>query len=124
MIRDLNDAEWSRIEPFVRGGRKGKRGPRSDNRRFVNALIFMTRSGCRWRDLPERYGNFETVKKRYYRWLDAGVLERLFEALASEADLEWVSVDSTTVKAQALAATAPRKRGAKKPTLWAVPGAV
>lgn len=47
MIRDLTDEEWSRIEPFVPGGRKGKRGPRSDNRRFVNALIFMTRSGCR-----------------------------------------------------------------------------
>lgn len=120
MIRDeLTDDQWSRIEPFVRGGRKGKRGPRSDNRRFVNALIFMAKSGARWRDLPERYGNFETAKKRYYRWVDAGVLERLFEALAAEADLEWVSVDSTTVKAQALAATGRRKRGARRPTLLA-----
>jgi len=120
MIRDdLSDEQWTRIEPFVLGGRKGKRGPRSDNRRFVNALIWMARSGARWRDLPERYGNFETAKKRYYRWVDAGVLERLFEALATEADLEWVSVDSTTVKAQALAATASRKRGDRRPTLLA-----
>lgn len=119
MIRDLTDEEWSRIEPFVPGGRRGKRGPRSDNRRFVNALIFMARSGCRWRDLPERFGNMETVKKRYYRWVSGGILQALFAALAEEADLEWVSIDSTTVKAQALAATAPRKRGAKRPTLLA-----
>lgn len=120
MIRDeLTDEQWARIEPCVLGGRKGKRGPRSDNRRFVNALIWMAKSGARWRDLPDRFGNFETVKKRYYRWVAAGVLERLFEALAAEADLEWVSVDSTTVKAQALAATARRKRGARRPTLLA-----
>lgn len=125
MIRDeLSDEAWSRIEAFVPGGRKGKRGPRSDNRRFVNALIFMARSGCRWRDLPELFGNFETVKKRYYRWVEAGVLDRVFQALAQEADLEWVSVDSTTVKAQALAATAAKKRGAKRPMVLAVRAAV
>lgn len=120
---ELSDDAWARIEGFVPGGRKGKRGPRSDNRRFVNALIFMARSGCRWRDLPERFGNFETVKKRYYRWIEVGVLDELFQALAQEADLEWVSVDSTTIKAQALAATAAKKRGAKRPMLLAVRGA-
>ena len=116
---ELTDEQWSRIEPFVRGGRKGKRGPRSDNRRFVNALIWMARSGGRWRDLPERYGNYQTVKKRYYRWLAAGVLETLFQALAKEADLEWVSVDSTSIRAQAQASGAARKRGVLRPRVLA-----
>ena len=113
--QEVNDAQWSRIEPFVRGGRKGKRGPRSNNRRFINALIWMARSGGRWCDLPERYGNYHTVKKRYYRWVHAGVLDALFEALAKEADLDWVCVDSTSIRAQSQAAGARRKRGALRP---------
>lgn len=112
---DLADEQWARVEPFVPGGRKGRRGPRSNNRRFVNALIWMARSGGRWRDLPERYGHYQTVKRRYYRWIDNGVLDQLFEALAQEADLDWVAVDATSIRAQAQAAGAPLKRGALRP---------
>jgi transposase len=120
---DLTDEQWARIEPFVPGGRKGRRGPRSNNRRFVNALIWITRSGGRWRDMPARFGNFQTVKRRYYRWIEMGVLERLFAALAREADLEWVSIDSTSIRAQAQAAGAARKRGALRPRVLAAQGA-
>ena len=112
---ELTDGQWARVEPFVPGGRKGRRGPRSNNRCFVNALIWMARSGGRWRDLPDRYGNYQTVKRRYYRWIDNGVLDRLFEALAEEADLDWVSVDSTSIRAHAQAAGAPLKRGVLRP---------
>ena len=112
---ELTDEQWARVEPFVPGGRKGRRGPRSNNRCFVNALIWMARSGGRWRDLPDRYGNYQTVKRRYYRWIDNGVLDRLFEALAAEADLDWVSVDSTSIRAHAQAAGAPLKRGVLRP---------
>ena len=115
----LNDEQWSRIEPFVPGGRKGRRGPRTNNRRFVDALIWMARSGGRWRDLPERYGNYQTVKRRYYRWIEMGVLERLFEALAKEADLDWVAIDSTSIRAQPQAAGARRKRGERRPKVLA-----
>ena len=114
-VEELSDAQWSRLEGFVPGGRRGRRGPRSDNRRFLNALIWMARSGARWRDLPERYGPYQTVKRRYYRWIDNGVLDRVFEALAKEADLDWVAVDSTSIRAQAQAAGAPLKRGALRP---------
>jgi len=117
---DLSDAQWERIESFVPGGRKGRRGPRSNNRRFVNALIWMARSGGRWRDLPARLGEFQTVKRRYYRWIEMGVLERLFEALAAEADLEWVAIDSTSIRAQAQAAGAARKKGGLRPKALAV----
>ena len=112
---DLAEEQWARVEPFVPGGRKGRRGPRSNNRRFVNALIWMARSGGRWRDLPERYGHYQTVKRRYYRWIDNGVLDQLFEALAQEADVDWVAVDATSIRAQAQAAGAPLKRGALRP---------
>lgn len=117
---ELSYDQWRRIEPFVPGGRAGRRGPRSDNRRFVEALIWMARSGGRWRDLPERYGNYQTVKRRYYRWIENGVLDRIFTALAQEADLDWVAVDSTSIRAQAQAAGAPLKRGALRPRALAV----
>ena len=114
-IDRLSAQQWSRIEPFVPGGRKGRRGPRSNNRRFVEALIWMARSGGRWRDLPKHYGDYQTVKRRYYRWIEMGVLESLFEALAREADLDWVSIDSTSIRAQPQAAGARRKRGERTP---------
>ena len=119
----LRDDQWARIEPFVPGGRKGRRGPRSDNRRFVDALIWMARSGGRWRDLPERFGPYQTVKRRYYRWIDNGVLDCVFEALAREADLDWVAVDSTSIRAQAQAAGGRLKRGALRPRALAGPEA-
>ncbi len=78
----LRDDQWERIKPFVPGGRKGERGPRSDGRRFLNALLWIARSGARWRDLPERFGPYQTAKRRYYRWIEMGVFDRLFEAIA------------------------------------------
>ena len=120
---DLTDAQWERIESFVPGGRRGRRGPRSNNRRFVNALIWMARSGGRWRDMPARLGDYQTVKRRYYRWIEMGVLDRLFSALAEEADLEWVAIDSTSIRAQAQAAGAAHKRGALRPRVLAARGA-
>lgn len=119
-LEALSEEQWARIEPFVPGGRKGRRGPRTNNRRFVEALIWMTRSGGRWRDLPERYGDYQTVKRRYYRWIEMGVLEKLFAALSKQADLDWVSVDSTSIRAQPQAAGARRKRGERTPRVLAV----
>lgn len=119
-VDGLSNEQWLRIEPFVPGGRKGRRGPRTNNRRFVDALIWMARSGGRWRDLPERYGNYQTAKRRYYRWIEMGVLEKLFEALAKEADLDWVAIDSTSIRAQPQAVGARRKRGERTPRVLAV----
>ena len=116
----LRDDQWERLKEFVPGGRKGKRGPRTDNRRFLNALLWMARSGARWRDLPEQLGDYETVKRRYYRWIEMGALDGILAALAREADLEWLMIDSTIVRAHQQAATG-RKKGAKKTRLWGVP---
>lgn len=115
----LRDDQWEQVKPFVPGGRKGKRGPRSDGRRFFDALLWMARSGARWRDLPERFGPYQTAKRRYYHWIEMGVFDRLFEAVARDPDLEWLMLDATVIRANAQAAGARRKRGELKPRLSA-----
>jgi transposase len=117
----LRDDQWERLKEFVPGGRKGKRGPRTDNRRFLNALLWMARSGGRWRDLPKRLGKHETVKRRYYRWIEMGVLDEILAALAREADLEWLMIDSTIVRAHQQAAGARRQKGGRMPRALAAP---
>jgi transposase len=126
MIRDvdlLRDDQWERLREFVPGGCKGKRGPRADNRRFLNALLWMARSGGRWRDLPERLGDYETVKRRDYRWIEMGVLDAVLAALTREADLEWLMIDSTIVRAHQQAAGARREKGGRMPRALAAPAA-
>jgi transposase len=121
---ELRDDQWERLKGLVPGGCKGKRGPRADNRRFLNALLWMARSGGRWRDLPERLGGYDTVKRRYYRWIAMGVLDAMFEALAREADMEWLMIDSTIVRAHQHAAGARQIKGGRMPRVWAGPAAV
>jgi transposase len=115
----LTDEQWARIAPLMPGGCKGKRGPRSNNRRFMDAVFWMARSGARWRDLPERFGKVSTVKDRYYDWIERGVFADLFQALSGEADMEWLMVDSTIVRAHQHAAGARRKKGGRMPRAWA-----
>ncbi|MBP6112257.1 MAG: IS5 family transposase [Sphingobium sp.] len=107
----LRDDQWERIKVFVPGGTKGKRGPRTDNRKFLDALLWMARSGGRWRDLPERLGDYRSVKRRYYRWIEMGVLDAMLLVLAREADLEWLMIDSTIVRAHQHAAGARKEKG-------------
>lgn len=111
----LRDDQWARLAPLVPGGSKGKRGPRSDNRRFLNALLWMARSGGRWRDLPERLGDYQVVKRRYYRWVENGVLDRMFAVMSEDADMEWLMIDSTIVRAHQHAAGARRAKGGRMP---------
>jgi len=117
----LRDDQFERLVEFVPGGRKGRRGPRTDNRRFLNALLWMARSGARWRDLPKQFGDHQTVKRRYYRWIEMGVLDVILAALAREADLEWLMIDSTIVRAHQHAAGARRQKGGRMPRALAGP---
>jgi transposase len=119
----LTDEQWARIAPLMPGGCKGKRGPRSNNRRFMDAVLWMARSGGRWRDLPERFGKVSTVKDRYYDWVERGVFAEIFQALSGEADMEWLMVDSTIVRAHQHAAGARRQKGGRMPRAWAAPAA-
>jgi transposase len=111
----LSDDQWARLAPFMPGGCRGKRGPRSNNRLFMDAVLWMARSGGRWRDLPERFGKVQTVKQRYYDWIGRGVFTQIFEALAAEPDMEWLMLDATIVRAHQHAAGARRQKGGRMP---------
>ena len=117
-VEGLRDDQWERVKGLVPGGTKGKRGPRTDNRRFLDALLWMARSGGRWKDLPERLGDYQTVKRRYYDWIARGVLDQMLADLAREADLEWLMIDSTIVRAHQHAAGARKVKGGRMPKAW------
>ena len=119
-VDGLRDDQWERLRNWVPGGRESQRGPRCDNRLFVDALLWMARSGARWRDLPERYGDHQAVKRRYYRWVERDALGGFLAVLAADADLEWLMIDSTIVRAHQHAAGARRSKGGLMPKGWAV----
>lgn len=118
-VDGLRDDQWERLRDLVPGGREGQRGPRCDNRLFVDALLWMARFGARWRDLPERYGNHQAVKRRYYRWVGRNALGGFLAVLAADSDLEWLMIDSTIVRAHQHAAGARRSKGGLMPKGWA-----
>ena len=116
---ELSEAQWCRLGPLL-PGRLGTVGrPAEDNRRFVNGVLWVIRSGMRWADLPERYGKYKSVHKRFMRWAEAGVWDRLFDDLVADRKNPYLMLDSTIVRAHQQAATG-RKKGAKT-RLWGVP---
>jgi transposase len=100
---DVTDAEWELIRPYLPVSAIG-RLPRSLRAQF-NGVVFHFRTGSQWRDLPERYGNWSTVYKRFCAWRDAGVFQDMMDGLIDraaergETDLALVAVDSATVRA-------------------------
>ena len=110
---ELTDAQWGKVEGLL-PGKKGDPGrTAADNRLFVNAVLFVLRTGIPWEDLPARSGKPNTVWKRFDRWCAAGVWGRVAQALG-DPDLGEVQLDSTTVKAHPVASTGRRKPGEKK----------
>ena len=106
---ELEDQEWERLAPYFeenQGRRIGR--PRRDARELLNGILWIARSGAAWRDLPERYGPWQTVYKRFVQWQESGLLERIFRELGEDADLEDISIDSTYIKAHKASAGAER----------------
>ncbi len=104
--RYLNDAQWALIEELVPGkvGDPGATG--RDNRLFVDAVLWLVRTGAPWRDLPTEVGGWNSVFRRFRRWARNGVWERLFTALVKDPDFEYLIIDSTIVRAHQHAAGA------------------
>ena len=95
---DISDRVWGIIEPYL-PGRKGKVGrPAKNNREFINAVIWVLRSGSPWRDLPPDYGNWNNVHRRFCRWRDKGIWESLLKQVIDEPDLEWLMIDASHIK--------------------------
>lgn len=106
---ELTDREWKIVEAHTLGRPGTSGGTGRDNRLFINAVLYRVRTGIPWRDLPERFGPWNTVARRFRRWALAGAWEKLFQAV-QEPDYEWVLVDSTTVKAHKAAAGQKKAR--------------
>ncbi|MEY9493771.1 transposase [Bradyrhizobium elkanii] len=94
----LTDAQWAKMEPLCLGkpGDPGRSG--NNNRLFVEAVLWIARTGSPWRDLPRAFGNWITVYTRFRDWAKAGVWKRMFDAVSDEPDMEYVMVDATIVK--------------------------
>ena len=107
---ELTAAPWSRIEHLLPGRKETVGRTAADNRAFVNGVLWVLRSGARWSDLPERYGKYKTVHKRFARWAMRGVWDQVFRILVRDANNEYLLIDSTLVRAHQQAATG-RKRG-------------
>ena len=115
---ELSDAQWRRICDLLPGkpGDPGRTG--ADNRLFENGVLWILRSGAHWQDLPERYGKWKTVHKRFTRWAQAGVWEKVFASLVSDPDNRYLMLDSTLVRVHQQAAGG---KGGPKIRLWGVP---
>lgn len=118
---ELSQEQWNRIEPMLPGKASDPGRTAGDNRLFVNAVLWVLRSGARWSDLPERYGKFKSVHKRFTRWAEAGVWERVFQSLTKDRDNDYLMIDSSIVRAHAQAATG--KKGGSRTRLWGAPEA-
>ena len=106
----LTDDEWTKVRDFLRRDPNVYVGNEAVCRRFVEAVKWTSRSGAQWRLLPREYGNWNSVYKRFARWCEAGVWERLLAAVAADPDLENGMIDSTVVRAHPCAAGAQKKR--------------
>ncbi len=103
---DLSDEAWEKIEGKLPGRRGVWGGIAKDNRRFINAVFWILRTGAPWRDLPPDYGDWKNTHRRFCRWRDKGIWEGLLETLAEEPELNWLMIDASHIKVHPHAAGA------------------
>ena len=94
----LSDAQWERIAPHLLGkvGDPGRCG--SNNRMFLEAVLWIVRTGAPWRDLPPTFGQWNTVFQRFRRWTLKGVFNRIFQVLSGDPDFEYAMIDGTIIR--------------------------
>jgi transposase len=103
MTQHLTDATFSNLYNYLQHERGIHISDEAKVRQFLEAIYWLCRSGTQWRFLPKEYGNWNSVYKRYERWSALGVWKRMFHYFSSDADLEWLMIDSTIVRAHACA---------------------
>ena len=105
---DLSDDDWALLEPLMP---KSRKSARADDRKIMNAIFYVLRTGMPWRDLPERYGPYTTAYNRFNRWSRRGIWKCIFDTLAAKSRDRLYLIDSTIVKAHRAASGA--KGGSK-----------
>ena len=104
---DISDKTWAVLSPLLPGQPGQWSGIAKDNRKFINGVFWILRTGAPWRDLPPEYGKWGTVHQRFRRWRDNGTWERILEALIDDPDYEWLMIDASHCKVH------PHASGAK-----------
>ena len=107
---DLTDFEWRLIQPLLRNKPRGV--ARVDDRQVLNGIFWVLRTGSPWRDLPDAFGDWNSVFRRFSRWSHKGVWWRIFAAMSDDPDFEYLIVDSTIIRAHQHASGA--KKGGLK----------
>jgi putative transposase len=95
----LKDHQWERMAPHLPGKANDPGRTGADNRLFMEAILWLARTGSPWRDLPAIFGNWNSAFVRFSRWSKDGVWDRLFAAMIEQPDFEYVMIDSTIVRA-------------------------
>ena len=92
--------QWNQIVSLLPPENSGKQGrPSKCNRTILNGIVWIARSGAPWRDLPERYGPWQTVYSRFRKWMEDGILDNIFRVLSLDAELSELSIDASIVQA-------------------------
>ncbi len=115
MATQLRKGQWTKLLEFLREHPKVYVGEEAQCRRFIEGVQWVSRTGAQWRELPEKYGNWNSVYKRFSRWCEQGIWEEMLTHFAREPDYEWLILDSSIVRAHPCAAGAAQKKGGKLP---------
>ena len=108
----LTDDEWQKILPVLKSCSPQIRlGTLRECRRFLDAVLWINKTGAQWRQLPPAYGRWNSVFKRFNRWSQAGIFEKLFELMSQDRDLEYLLIDSTIIRAHACSSGAQKNTG-------------
>jgi len=116
----LTDEQWQRVRDLLPGKRSDRGRTAANNRLFLEAIVWLARTGCPWRDLPPHFGTWNSVYIRFARWCEKGVWEKIFEVLSVGGDFKLVMIDSTVVRAHQHASGAQKKKVLKRLGVLAV----
>jgi len=98
---DISNEAWGKLAPHLPGRKGAWGGNARDNRQFINAVFWILRTGAPWRDLPPSYGDWKNTHRRFCRWRDKGIWERLLEILIEMPELDILMIDASHIKVHA-----------------------
>ena len=111
----IQDEQWSKIYQFLQECPEVYARQEAPNRRFIEAVHWIMRTGAQWRELPAHYGRWNSVYKRFARWCDKGIWVKMHLHFSDDPDMENLIIDSTIVRAHPCAAGASKKTVVKTP---------
>jgi transposase len=106
---EISDADWNKIKPMLPGKESDPGRSATDNRLFINAIMFVAHTGIAWRDLPERFGNWNSVYVRFRRWAKTEVWQKIFKKIR-DTKFKTLLIDSTVVRVHKHGAGALKKK--------------